>query len=362
MEKLVTEKKPTVLEVARRAKVSQAAVSTVLNAAKSSTIGVSRTTREKILRIAGQMGYVRNELARSLATGKTHTVGVLVHSLTSHFYTDFFKYLDDVCFGDGYSVFITSSEFDPDREARNLRAFQAKRVDALFFARSQPGVHDDILSQIAAQGIPVIMLGEVDVPGLPYPVVGFNEAKIGKLAAEFLWSMGHRNILYFDAGKTGDSSVRIHTIRWQRFFEVWKNISEGAPLSRFQTADSTHGGNELVEFLLKLPPDRRPTAVACSTDRLAISLMATLRTHQIRIPEDISVIGCDDIAGAQETGVPLTTIRLSTQKMAQGAWSLLQRTLNRADNISEPDTPGRVIVEPELIIRESVRTFTQERV
>src|SRR5512133_803161 len=107
--------------------------------------------------------------------------------------------------------------------------------------------------------------------------------------------MQHRNTLYFDAGKTGDSSVRIHTIRWQRFSEAWKNISEGAPLSRFQTADPTHGGNDLVEFLLKQSPDRRPTAVACSTDRLAISLVSTLRTHQIRIPEDISVIGCDDI-------------------------------------------------------------------
>lgn len=346
-------------EIARRAEVSQAAVSTVLNAAKSTTTGVSGKTRERILRIANEMGYVRNDLARSLVSGKTYTVGVLVHSLTSHFFTDFFRYLDDVCYGQGYQVVIASSEFDVGRESRSLRAFLAKRVDALFVARSQPGSHDDILRQIAAQGIPVVMLGEVDVPNLPYSAVGFDETKIGKLAAECLWSMGHRHVLYLDAGRTRDSSIRIHTVRQHRFSEAWQALGGGETLSHFPATDPTHGGSELVEFLLKQPRDRWPTAVACSTDRLAISLMSTLRTHQIRIPQDISVIGCDDIADAQDTGVPLTTIRLSTQRIAQEAWGLLQRTLDHADQAAQQDRPARIIVTPELVIRTSTQARSE---
>jgi LacI family transcriptional regulator len=112
-----------------------------------------------------------------------------------------------------------------------------------------------------------------------------------------------------------------------------------------------------VEFLLSLPGDQWPTAVACSTDRLAISLMSTLRTHRIQIPQEISVIGCDDIADARDAGVPLTTIRLSTRKIAEQGWGLLQRVLNSVEGDCCAKPVERVIVEPELIIRESVRSI-----
>ncbi|NLX04321.1 MAG: LacI family transcriptional regulator [Phycisphaerae bacterium] len=351
MEQTRVSKKPTVVEVARRARVSRAAVYAVLNADRPTNIGISDEKRRRVLEAARELGYVRNELARSLVTGRTHTIGVLVHTLKTHFYTDFFTYMDDACHADGYSVFVSSSEFDGARERRNLEAYLAKRVDAVAIARGQPGNNDDVLQRLISQGVVVVILGEVDVPDLPYPVVGFDEGRVGDLTAEHLRSLGHRRVLYLSAGRTRDNSLRIHSIRAERFAQAWRQVG-GEGLERFDTADPVHGGMELAEALAKMPEGRRPTAVACSTDRLAISLVSSLRMHRLRVPRDISVIGCDDIDAAAECTVPLTTVRLPTDRMAEGAWRLIKGKLGSEPADSESGSE-RLIIQPELVIRES---------
>jgi LacI family transcriptional regulator len=357
MANLINHKKPTVLEIAQRAKVSRAAVYAVLNAEKPTNIGISQEKRERILSVANQLGYVRNELARSLVTGKTFSIGVLVHSLRSRFYTDFFTSLEDVCYNHGYSVFITSSEFNADREARNLRAFLSKRVDAVIIARGEPGVNDDIIEQIVSQGIPVALLGEVDVPNLPYSAVGFDESMVGELASSYLWSMGHRHVLYFNAGKTKDSSLRIHQVRRENFARTWQKISQGHELRTYESTDPIHGGNELAEQLENMSLNDRPTGIVCSTDRLAISLISALQTRKFRVPDDISIMGCDDVEAAAEAVVPLTTIRLPVDKLAQNTWTMLQRFIDRKHDSIGENQSRRLIVHPELVIRQSVRVL-----
>ena len=154
--------RPLVLEIARKAHASRAAVYAALNGgARPTTIGVSPEKRERILAVARELGYTCNDLARSLATGKTHTLGVLVHSLKNNFYADLFIHLDDLCCQDGYSVFIANSEFDSAREARYLQAFHAKKVDALVIARDPAHQNNALLKQLATAGIPIITLGEI---------------------------------------------------------------------------------------------------------------------------------------------------------------------------------------------------------
>ncbi len=355
MNHLPTGKKPTVQEIARKAKVSRAAVYAVLNATRPTNIGISEEKRKRVLEVANTLGYVRNELARSLVTGKTYTIGVQVHSLKTHFYTDFFTFLDDACYQDGYSVFITSSEYNAAREVRNLKAFLSKRVDAVVVARNQPHHNDDVLQQLIAQGTPVILLGEVDVPDLAYPVVGFDEPMVGRLAAEHLWTLGHRNVLYLNAGQTNDDSQRIHQIRWRNFSTAWARLSEGRNPNLFEARDTMHGGNELAEHLKSIAKHDLPTAIACSTDRLALSAMSALRFHQMSVPQNISVIGCDDITAAAEASVPLTTVRLPTETLAKAMWELLQsKFLQSPDAL--PSKPDRLIVQPELIVRESTQS------
>jgi len=337
----------TIYDIAR---VTRTSHTTVSRALRDHPL-ISVRTKQKILHAARKLGYRPSHAAKALKTGKSFSIGILVHSLASRFYSDFFRYLEDACHEDGYSVFVTSSEFNPERETRNLQALLAKGFDAVAIARSRPGDNDDLLAQFGDQGIPVIMLGEVDVPGLPFPAVGFDEPQIGRLAAEHLWSLGHRRVLYVSAARTRDASIRIHQIRSQTFAHAWKTISGQTP-RHFPTDDPVLGGNELAEYLEHLPPNDRPTAVACSVDTLALGLISALRNRNLTIPADLSLIGCDDIPGAIEAVVPLTTIRLSTQQMARDTWTLLQQRLANPGQ-SPPCPPERLIVQPELIVRNS---------
>jgi len=337
----------TIYDIARITRTSHTTVSRALRGNPR----ISPKTTSRILQTARELGYAPSHSAKALKSGKTNTIGVLVRSLKSHFYTDFFTALDDACYQDGYSVFITTSEFDTAREERNLRAFLSKQFDAVVIDRSQPGLYDDIIHQIIDQGITVILVGEVDVPNLPYPVVGFDEIAVGQLAADHLWSLGHRKILYFNAGKTQDASVRTHQVRLTNFTNAWQKLAGCSEVPCFQTADPHFGGSELADFLEKLPKNERPTAIVCSTDPLAVSAVSVLHARNIKIPDDISIISCDDVESAF-VPVPITTIRLPREKEARGVWSLLHKMI--FDTGIDTD---RIVIQPELVVRQSTRAI-----
>ncbi len=355
------QKKVTVLEIARKAKVSRAAAYAAINSTKGSTIGISQEKRKRVLEVAREMGYVRNELARSLVTGKTYTIGVLVHSLKNHFFTDFFTCLDDACYQAGYSASFASSEFDPNREARHLQAFLAKKVDAMVIVRDPVHRNDTILRQFPNHGIPIITVGELYSDRLMYPNVCFNGTLGDSLAADYLWAQGHRKVLFFSTNKEGDGASIIHRLRRDNFASAWSEHPKAPALEYFETNDPIHGGNELGEYLSSCSLRKRATAVMCGCDRLAISLMSALRVHNIEVPKDISVMGYDDIDSAAEQAVPLTTIRLSTQKLAAGVWSLLQKTLQDTSESKSPDSPECLVIKPELIVRNSVRACCEKK-
>jgi len=175
---------------------------------------------------------------------------------------------------------------------------------------------------------------------------------VGELAAEHLWTLGHRKVLSFDAGKTSDDSLRTHQVRRQNFLTAWKRLSGGQSLDFFQARDPMHGGNELAEYLGTIGKSELPTAVACSTDRLALSAISALRLYRIGVPGDISVIGCDDIMAAEEAAVPLTTIRLPMAKLAKSLWTVLKRKIDATPDANDSES-DRLIVQPELVVRES---------
>lgn len=350
---------PTVAAVARAANVSRATVYAVLNAEKSTNIGVSEAKRKLVKKVALKLGYVRNEAARSLVMGKTHSIGVVVNSLKSGFFADFFTRLDDACYQDGYSMIIGVSEYDKEREARSLRTMLAKRIDAIVLARSHPGYNDDVLNSFLMQGIPVVILGEDDIVSSEYYTVAFDESYIGNLVSEHLWSLGHRNVGYFRPAHPGDLSARMHNNRRDDFGKCWEGLGGGV-VHQFSTADAVHGGNDLASALKGMSPADRPTAIVCSCDSLAISTVHALCVRRIAVPGEISVIGCDDIDTSAEIAVPLTTVRLPREELAEGIWGILQEILVNEDGSDTGAKPVRkVLVKPELIARESVARIVQ---
>jgi DNA-binding LacI/PurR family transcriptional regulator len=344
---------PTVTEVAKFAGVSRALVYAVLNAEKKTNIGVSADKSKLVKKVAAELGYVRNEAARALVSGKTHSIGVVVGSLKNSFFADFFSCLDDACYSDGYSMLIGISENNKEREARSLRTMLAKRVDAIVLGRTHPGYNDDVLNAFLQQNIPIVILGEGDTPNTDYFDVAFDEPVIGELVAEYLWGMGHRKVAYFRPVIEGDLTYRMHDMRRNDFCASWAALT-GGDVRQFSTADITHGGDDLAYNLAKLPITERPTGVVCSCDTLAITAIHALRARGISVPDDISVIGCDDIGIASDILVPLTTICLPRNELAQGVWQLLYKEL-----VSSEETPAggnlnrQLLIKPKLIVRKS---------
>ena len=350
---------PTVAEVARAANVSRAVVYAVLNAEKSTNIGVSDVKRKLVKEVASQLGYVRNEAARALVSGKTHSVGVIVGSLKNGFYTDFFTCLDDACYSDGYSMLIGISEYDEAREARSLRTMLAKRVDAIVLGRSYPGHNDDVLKVFLQQKIPVVILGEGEAPNPDYLDVAFNEPIIGKLAAKHLWDLGHRNVAYFRSVVEGDLTGRMHDMRRDDFCRSWAEFTD-SKVQQFTTTDIIHGGDDLANGLAKLPSVERCTAVACSCDSLAISTIHALRARGISVPDDVSVIGCDNVDIASDIVVPLTTVCLPQDELAQGVWHLLRQELIYSEDASVGGNHNwQLLIMPKLIVRQSTSKVRQ---
>jgi DNA-binding LacI/PurR family transcriptional regulator len=177
-------------DIAKKVGVAKTTVSLVLNR-KRSQVRISKETERKILDAAKELNYSPSFAARALARGKTRTIGILVSSIDNNFYAAFFKYLNDVCYRSGYSVFITSSEFDLGRERRNLEFFLNRLADGVIITRSA-NQNDDLIQKIVDLGIPVILEGEMGPT--PYPLVTIDEFKVAELAAEHIWSLGHRKI------------------------------------------------------------------------------------------------------------------------------------------------------------------------
>ncbi len=345
-------KPPTMSTVARHAGVSRASVYAVLSTDGSSNIGVSEETRNRILQCADELGYVRNQAARSLVSGRTHSIGVIVQSLKTRFFTDFFVSLDDLCYADGFAVSISSCEFDCAREARHMEMMLSHRVDGLILAWTSPLVNYELVQKFEKIGIPVVLLGsEWVAEECNLTSVGVEPKDIVNLMVEQLYDCGHRRVAFLAACEAHDDSRQLHNTRTNHFVKTWQKRTGIKPM-RFSTDDTEHGGAIVAQQISKMPIDDRPTAIACSTDMLAMGLIMGLRNRGLNVPGDVSVIGCDDIPESQRFVVPLTTVQLPVRQMAESAWTLLNQRLNTP---VESWVHHVELIKPALMVRDSLR-------
>ena len=337
------EKSP-VTEIARLAGVSKAAAYAALSPGASGNIGVGEEKRRRILEAAAQVGYVRNELASSLVTGRTNTIGVCVQSLRTNFFGGFSSVLDSFAYPAGYSVMIASSEYDSEREQRNIRSFVAKRVDALILAYVDfAHVKDRILS-LAGERTKMLSLGEDMVRGVPG--VCFDEPAVGRMQASYLWGRGHRKAAHLNASASSDLSSDMHSNRARAFKREWLALAGADPME-FSVSSVFFPDPQAVEAIAAKAMAGELDAVACSADTLAMGLISALSSLGVRVPEDIAVIGIDDLDFSSGFFVPLTTVRLPTGKLAEEAWRLVQGLLE-----GRP-VEGLSSVKPELVVRKS---------
>lgn len=324
---------PSIKDIARLANVSH---STVSRALQNSPL-VKHKTAEKIRKIATESGYRPSAVARGLVTRRTRTIGLVVTTIADPFTSEVVSGIYQAASDRGYSVFLADSGADPEREKRVVQSFAEQRVDGILVTSSRVGnLYLPLLSEMR---VPILLVNDQH-PGAFVHSVMIRNFEGARLAASHLTGLGHRKIAYIG----DDSGYQSDTERFRGFRAALE--SAGVPMIERLIARGDGKPERGMQAMKNLLP-HKPSAVCCYNDRTALGALRAIHAHGLRVPEDISVVGFDDIFLAPYTEPPLTTVRQPMRKMGLLAMESLFRLM------SGGEAEIRIEVDPELVIRES---------
>jgi LacI family transcriptional regulator len=322
-------------EVAKRAGVSTATVSRVLNNVRV----VSEATRDKVLRAVSELNYHPNLHAKTLAGGKSNTLGIIVSNLENPFFFDIFHALEGSAHERGYEVLISNTDYLPEQLLRSVRTMIGRRVDGLALVVSE--MNSQLLDELAQYANPVVFY-DVGAPGKNIARIRVNYRHGIEQLVGHLHELGHRRL-----GFVGHHSALSPTSeREQAFVEAALRFAPGTTWRTVANQDGLEGGRQAAAELLG--GDFRPTAIVCVNDLMAVGVMGELRRRGLRVPHDVSVTGFDNIELAAFSAPPLTTMHIPRGHIGH----LMCELLTPDPQVS--DSPVRdVTLTPEFIRRES---------
>lgn len=330
---------PTISDLAKLTGLSKSTVSGVLNNKE----GFSEKTRRKVLQAAEQLGYVPNELARGLSSKSTGSIGLIIKDITNPFYNHITKGVQEVAEEHGYTVFLCSSGESHQAEIRHLQAMARKRVDGLIIAPLLEEVTFDHFHALQKKGMPFVLLGRI--PGLSCDTFEFDDYGGGRQATEHLLQCGHTRIGFVQGPRTS----RAAKLRFAAYVDTLKEHGLAPdPRHVFDHSSSLNEGMEIGRRLAEM--DDRPSAVICFDDLIAIGLIKSFQAAGYRVPDDLSVVGFDDI---EFNTFPLTTVSIPTYDAGKAmAWTLFDRILQRRETDYK-----HILFEQKLIVRASVKSL-----
>ena len=328
----------SIKEVARQAGVSLGTVSNVLNRPDT----VSPATRQRVLDAIDALGYVRNDSARQLRAGRSRTVAIVVLDVSNPFFTDVVRGAETVVERSGGMLIVCNSGEDPSREHRHLDMLEEQRVQGLLVTPLADGPHPR-LDRFVQRGIPVVLVDRVT--GNPGRCsVSVDDVRGGRLAAEHLLGRGHRHLAYIG----GPFSIRQVTERHEGATAALAGTGAALTVVRTRSLSVAEGRRGAAE-LAALPASRRPTAIFCANDLLALGALQEVVSCGLRVPEEVAIIGYDDIEFAAAAAVPLSSVRQPREQLGRAAAELLLE--------ESGDAPGHehrhVVFQPDLVTRQS---------
>ncbi len=322
----------SIKDIARAAGVSH---STVSRALADSPL-VAEETKRRVRRLAKEMGYSPSAIARSLVTKRTYTVGLVVTTIADPFVSEVVRGIEETALDNGYSVILCDSNAESQREITAVRTLREKRVDGIIVTASRVG--NLYLPMLEEVEVPIVLINNQREGRYVYSVATDN-IHGGEMATEHLLELGHRRIGYI-AGPEGASSSRARLEGYKRALRA-HNV-EFAPDLIASGNGRVEGGEQGMRQLLSISPP--PTAVFCYNDMTAIGAISEAKRMGLRIPQDISVVGFDDIAFAAYVDPPLTTVEQRKYEMGQMAMEMLLDILAGADAVSDITLQGRLVV------------------
>lgn len=340
-------KRITIVDVADKAGVSKGTVSAVINAKNS----VKPETREHILGVMKEMNYRPKDVARNLKNGNhDKSIGIIIKDLNYPFYTSIATGVKEYANSKCYSVFITSSENDHESEKRFSHLFSTKSVKGTIIAPIVEGNAEiEHLFKLKMINYPFVLLE--DVKGIQANVVAIDNLKAIKKAVKYLIDSGHTKIVHF-AGPPQSS----HT---QERIEGFRHAYSESPLIFSKNMIVSVGSNyddsfnKTIEYFKNINIEDYPTAIVCFNDQQALGVMMALRELEIKVPDDISIVGNDDIYYAKIYPVPLTTIKAPQHEIGKRAAEILIRNIESPTQLPVE----RVVLDTEFIVRGSTKVL-----
>jgi len=329
-------------DIARDLGVSVITVSKVLR----NHPDVGDETRERVLARVKELDYRPNLAARSLVTGRTYLIGLVVPDLLHPFFAEIAKSLSDVLRGSGYYLIVSSSEEDPDIEEQEINQLLARRLDTLIIASCRSTV--DVFFRIERQRTPYVLIDRI-LPGLTANFVGVDDEAVGRLATRHLIDIGCKRIAHIRGPETSPSIHRVEGYKRALAQAGLKVIDDYIITERKGDVETKQRGAEAMRQLLSLK--LRPDGVFCFNDPLAMGAMNYALDQGMRIPEDIAVIGCGNLHYDDSLRVPLSSIDQHSRRIGEEAARI---TLSIVSS-KVPPQPETVVLQPELIVRASTR-------
>jgi LacI family transcriptional regulator len=345
----------TIRDVAKRSGFSSTTVSIVLNNAPLSRY-IPAKTKKKIELAAQRLGYRPNQFARSLRSRRSHTVGVMVFDMTDPYCTLVLRGIENTLYQASYLPILTDVHNERSRFERYLEMLLDRRIEGLIVLANWLFLDINLLGDLEKSSIPTAMIGyELQTDSMSSVTVD-NEVG-GYLALEHLHSLGHRKIAFIRGPKAlTDSSPRWRGIRnfaRSSKLEIDPRLIADLPESRDPTS-SFEAGQKLTEDLIR---QKRPfTALLAFDDMSAFGAIRALSRAGIRVPDQCSVIGFDDVATSALYTPSLTTVRQPMEAMGASAVEIVVEGINAVLEKREVGAAHRKVA-PELVVRESTRSL-----
>ena len=330
--------KLTIKDVASLSGVSKSTVSRVINKKKY----VSKNSKERVLNIINEFGYIPDGIARSLKTKETYTIGLIIPDITNPFYSETVKIIEKNLRKLGYSLIICNTENRHNLQNKYIDILKQKKVDGIIFGSVR--INDSNINNLLAQGLPYITYHrKIEDKNSNY-VISDDIAGI-KTAVKHLVDLGHKNIVYISGPTEFSTAIN----RLKGFIEARNifNLNNSDNLIK-EGGYSEYQSWQVTKEIINLTP--RPSAIIAANDLMAISALDCILYHGLSVPKDISLIGYDNINLASHARIQLTTVSVDKKNMAKKTANLLIKEI-----INKKSSPKliQITLKTKLIIRKT---------
>jgi DNA-binding LacI/PurR family transcriptional regulator len=332
----------SIKDIAKAAGVSYSTVSRALNDSPL----ISQEVRSRIQEMAQTMGYTPNALAQSLLSRLTHSIGLVITTISDPFFVDVVKGVEEVAREAEISVFLATSDNDPEKEIKIIETFNRRRVDGVIVAASQVGV--DYANRLEEIHIPVVMINNQAAGEYKNLYsIAVDDFSGGRLAVQYLTSLGHRRIGYIGMNNRPGSNDR----RYKGYLASLEEIGIAAQQDLVYFSETTSSGDfsgdiKTGQSLAPRLLEKNVSAIFCYCDTVAAGALLACRHLGVAVPEQASIIGFDDNDLCEIVSPSLTTIRQPKRVMGQMAMEMLLKCISGGFVTDS-------LLKPTLVVRQS---------